>query len=113
MLIWMLKKNTSCPLCRKQLSKGSYLNRQLEGTVNIAVKTLLTEEERRLREERIKTINENNAHNLNKLNVLIINANEKKIQFLDIKKKWKLEGKKIFTNSVKQYFENVESFFVT
>nr|CAG4718524.1 unnamed protein product [Naegleria fowleri] len=106
-----LAKNQSCPLCRKKLSKGSYPNRQLESILNTTVKTMLSEEEQLLREERIKSIKQKFDEDLAKLYGMIENAKAKKIKFLNIKDRWKLEEKRTFKNGAKQYFGKCREVF--
>ncbi|KAG2379340.1 hypothetical protein C9374_007479 [Naegleria lovaniensis] len=106
-----LAKNQSCPLCRKKMSKGSYPNRQLEGILNTAVKTMLSEDDQLLREERIKAIKQKFDEDLAKLYGMIENAKVKKIKFLNIKDRWKLEEKRTFKNGAKQYFGKCREVF--
>lgn len=99
-----LAKNHSCPLCRKKLSKGSYPNRSIETILNSYVQHVSCTDEQKLREDRIKLIQQKFDEDLAKLHGMIENAKAKKIKFLNIKDRWKLEEKRTFKNGVKQYF---------
>ena len=99
-----LAKNKSCPLCRKKLSQSSAPNRAVETLLKIYVENCAPEEDVKDYEERIKAIKIKDDENFAKLATLVENAKIKKIKFLDITVRWKLEEKRTFKTGVKQYF---------
>ena len=106
-----LGKNHSCPFCRKKLSKPSIYNKNLDVLLEGVSKIMLSEEDRNMREDRIKGIKQGFDEDLAKLYGMIENAKAKKIKFLNIKDRWKTEEKKTFKNGVKQYFGRCREVF--